>query len=197
MVEIPNNAQNAQARYVSAVDGRMGTGPKSARKSRMASDNTLSAVRPRLRNVTFGLWREVLSSTFSLYAEGGGRGFGSHMMEEARFLPPMGTQPGSMMTVSRSHGNSNSHYLDFNDSPLDPPGPARPEWQKYVGEYDVMWEDLLASTATVTTRNGYLYFRDGKCREHEPGLFFLYDGEALDFRSTPPTFASQLIRKHE
>jgi hypothetical protein len=30
------------------------------------------------------------------------------------------------------------------------------------------------------------YFKDGKCREHEPGLFFLYDGEALDFRSDPP-----------
>ena len=253
----------------------------------------------------FGLWREVLSNTYSLYAEGGGRGFGSHLivypelgagvvlltnreyhgltgyegrtivngpiinrfgplpvaepgldrmrrldlddprlppvlgrygdspgmvigfengvlglrmgkssfapltfyddggelvamygsLNEIRFLPPMGTQPGSMMTVSRSHSNSNSHYLDFNDSPLDPPGPARPEWQQYVGEYDVIWEDLPSSTASVTIRNGYLYFRDGKCRQHEPGLVFLYDGEALDFRSVPLTFAGQEIRK--
>jgi len=116
---------------------------------------------------------------------------------EVRFLPPLANQPGSMMMVTRTVSNSNSHYLDFNDSSLDPPGPTKPEWQAYVGEYDVLWEDEPGSTAAVEIRNGYLYFRDGKCEEHEPGLFFLYDGEALDFRTSPPTFANQEIEKKQ
>ena len=113
---------------------------------------------------------------------------------EVRFLSSYGNRRGSMMMISRTYSNGNYHYLDFNDSPLDPPGPAKPEWQKYVGEFDVIWEDEPDSTVTITTKNGYLYYRDGKCEEYEPGLFFLYDGETLDFRSSPPTFATQEIR---
>jgi CubicO group peptidase (beta-lactamase class C family) len=119
------------------------------------------------------------------------------VLSETRFLPPFGDQSGSIMTVNRAWSNYNSHYAEFNDSPSDPPGPAKPEWQQYVGQYDVIWEDNPVSTVTVSIRNGYLYFRDGKCEEHEPGLFFLYDGEAIDFRSTPITFATQEIRKNQ
>ena len=64
-----------------------------------------------------------------------------------------------------------------------------------MGEYDVILQDEPNSTVTVTVKNGYLYFRDGKCVEREPGLFFLNDGEVIDFRSSPPTFATQEIRK--
>jgi CubicO group peptidase (beta-lactamase class C family) len=254
---------------------------------------------------TLGLWREVTSETFSLYHEGGGRGFGSHMIvypelgvgavlltnreyhgltgfegrtimngpiinrhgpipiaepgldelrrigiedpllktilgrygdspgvvigfengvlgvrlsedrfvpltiyddggellgmygaaSEIHFLPAFGDQPGSMMFVSRIFSNHNSHHVEFNDSPADPPGPAKPEWQEYVGEYDVIWEDEPDSVVEVTVKNGYLYYRDGKAKEVQPGLFFHYNGEALDFRTTPPTYATQEIRK--
>jgi len=281
-------------------------GRRLLREDLMEQAHSIQFARPGQRTgYSFGLWREVVSNTFSLYHDGGGRGFGSHMilypelgigvvaltnkeyhgltgfagrvimngpvinrhgpvpiadagldrMEridildprlkpilgrygdspgveirfedgvlglrtsetsfrpltfyddggelvgmygstmEARFLPPFGNRPGSMMTVSRAVSNSNSHYLDFNDSPLDPPGPARAEWQEYVGEYDVLWEDEPDSTVTVAIKKGYLYFRDGKCQEYEPGLFFLYNGETLDFRSTPPTYANQEIRR--
>lgn len=115
--------------------------------------------------------------------------------KEARFLRAFGNQPGSMMTVSRTHSNNNYNYLEFNDSPRDSPGPAKPEWRKYVGQYDVLWAGEPDSTVTIEMRNGHLYYRDGKCREHEPGLFFRYDGETLDFRSDPPTFANMEIRK--
>ena len=114
---------------------------------------------------------------------------------EARFLPPLASQPGSMMTINRPWGNHNSHYLEFNDSPQDPPGPDKPQWRQHVGEYDVLWEDDLASTVTVEIRNGYLYFRDGKCEELAPGLFVHYDGEVIDFRTTPTTYANQEIRR--
>jgi len=114
---------------------------------------------------------------------------------ELHFLPALGDQPGSVMFVSRIFSNHNSHHAEFNDSPADPPGPAKPEWQEYVGEYDVIWEDEADSVVEVTVKNGYLYYRDGKAKEVQPGLFFHYNGEVLDFRSTPPTYATQEIRK--
>jgi hypothetical protein len=114
---------------------------------------------------------------------------------EARFLPALGGKPGPMMLVIRSHDNYNSHYLDFNDSPQDPPGPDKPEWKRYVGDYDVLWEGSAFTTVTIEIRNGYLYFRDGKCEEIQPGLFAYYDGEIIDLRSSPLTYANQEIRK--
>ena len=99
------------------------------------------------------------------------------------------------MFANRAHGNLNSSYLEFNDSPQDAPGPAKPEWNAYLGEYDVLWAGEVYTAALIEIRNGYLYYRDGKCREHEPGLFFRYDGETLDLRSDPPSFANLEIRK--
>lgn len=131
----------------------------------------------------------------TLFDEGGelvGR-FGEIM--EARFLVPFGRRPGSMMITNRNVANSNNHYLDYNDSPMDSVGPDRPEWSTFTGVYDVLWEDEPESTVEVEVRNGYLYFRDGKSEQHEPGLFFYYDGNVIDFRSSPPTFANQRLRK--
>ena len=116
-------------------------------------------------------------------------------VSELHFLRTLGDQPGSVMFVNRIFGNHNSHHAEFNDSPTDPSGPARPEWQRYVGEYDVIWEDEPDSVVLVTVRNGYLYYRGGKAREVQPGLFIHYNGEVLDFRTTPPTYATQEIRK--
>ena len=138
---------------------------------------------------------ETSFSPLAFYEDGGelvGM-YGSTM--EAHFLPRLGDRPGSMMMVARTVSNSNSHYLDFNDSVLDSPGPAKPEWQEYVGEYEVLWEDEPISSVIVEVRNGYLYFRDGRCQEYEPGLFFLYDGQTLDFRTSPATFSYQEIKK--
>jgi CubicO group peptidase (beta-lactamase class C family) len=114
---------------------------------------------------------------------------------EARFLPRLEGRPGSIMFVSRQYSNDNYSYLGFNDSPHDSPGPAKPEWMKYLGEYDVLWAGESYAAALVEVRNGYLYYRDGKCREHQPGLFFRYDGETLDLRSDPPSFANLEISK--
>ena len=99
------------------------------------------------------------------------------------------------MIVNRNVANHNNHYLDFNDSPNDPSGPARSEWARYTGIYAIIWEDEPESTVGVEVRNGFLYFRDGKCIEIEPGLFVLFDGNTIDFRDDPPTFAQQELRK--
>lgn len=47
----------------------------------------------------------------------------------------------------------------------------------------------------VAVADGYLTFNGTRCREYLPGLFFTYDGEALDFRGTVATFRNiALIR---
>jgi CubicO group peptidase (beta-lactamase class C family) len=115
--------------------------------------------------------------------------------KEVRFLSPYGNRPGAMMRADRILGNYNSQYRDFNDSPLDPTGPNKPGWQKYVGDYEVLWAGEPFAKANVSIRNGYLYYHDGKCEEYEPGLFFRYDGEALDFRANPPNYANLELKK--
>ncbi|MCP5047837.1 MAG: beta-lactamase family protein [bacterium] len=114
---------------------------------------------------------------------------------EIRFLPPYGGQRGSLMTVNRRFSNGNMHYLDFNDSPADPPGPDKPGWQAYLGQYEDMWEDEVDETVNISIKNGYLYYGEIRCIEHEPGLFFLYDGEVLDFRSNPPAVANHRLKR--
>jgi hypothetical protein len=81
--------------------------------------------------------------------------------------------------------------LDYNDGPADAPGPDRKEWQKYVGDYRMMVWGKPAITSKVHIKNGYLYLDERKLIvEHEPGLFFSADGEALDFHSEQPTWFS-------
>jgi hypothetical protein len=114
---------------------------------------------------------------------------------EIRVLPGYADRKGSLMLIDRKVSNDNYHYLDFNDSPTDPPGPAKPHWQKYVGQYDVLFENIAYWSTSVEIKNGHLYFNDGKCEEYEPGLFFRYDGEIVDFRREPPVFANQILRR--
>jgi CubicO group peptidase (beta-lactamase class C family) len=309
--EIPSGGLYSSVRDMSRylqfhINGGVVNGKRLLRKDLMEQFHSIQlAKRGQRTGYTLGLWREVTGDTFSLYHEGGGRGFGSHMIvypelgvgavlltnreyhgltgfearslmnepilekrgpnpiatrgpaqgrqigindpllnsilgrysdspgvvvgfedgvlglrssedrfspltiyeeggdlmghygtaSEIHFLHAFGGQPGSAMFVHGAFSNHNSHYAEFNDAPDDPPGPAKPEWQEYVGVYDVIWADEPYSVAEVTVRNGYLYFRDGKTREVQPGLFFHYNGEVLDFRPTPPTYATQELRK--
>ena len=49
--------------------------------------------------------------------------------------------------------------------------------------------------ATIAVADGYLTYNGMRCREHLPGLFFTFDGEALDLRGTIATFRNiPLIR---
>jgi CubicO group peptidase (beta-lactamase class C family) len=114
---------------------------------------------------------------------------------EVRFLPPYGNNCGSLMIVHRLFSNSNIHYFPFNDSPIDPPGPDKPGWRTYLGEYEIMWQDEPLETVRISMKNGYLYYGESRCIEHEPGLFFLYNGEALDLRSNPPSMANNRLKR--
>jgi len=116
---------------------------------------------------------------------------------EFRFLPPYSDKRGALYKIDRRWGGGVWWDVwDFNYAFTEPPGPNKPEWEEYQGEYEVLRYGVPSIyTAVVSVKNGYLYFKDGKCREHEPGLFFLYDGEALDFRSDPPTLGGIKLYK--
>jgi CubicO group peptidase (beta-lactamase class C family) len=117
---------------------------------------------------------------------------------EVRFLPPI--QEGrhaSVTTIHRRFSNPYFHVYDFKDSPTDAPGPNRPQWSTYVGDYQLLRFGEPEETVEITVKNGYLYYGDRKCAEHEPGLFFTYDGQVLDLRSDQPSMANMPLRRVE
>ena len=116
---------------------------------------------------------------------------------EVRFLPSYNGRRASLTTIDRRASNHFSHVYDFNDSSSDPPGPDKPHWSEYVGDYELLRYGVPSETISVTIKNGYLYFGESKCTEHEPGLFFTFDGEVFDLRSDPPTIRNLLLRKKE
>jgi CubicO group peptidase (beta-lactamase class C family) len=86
--------------------------------------------------------------------------------------------------------------LDYNDSALDPPGPDRPQWSPYLGTYRLERWGKPADEMRVQRKNGYLYLNDIRLiAEHEPGLFFTSDGEAVDFRYDPPIWRNVRMQR--
>jgi CubicO group peptidase (beta-lactamase class C family) len=109
-------------------------------------------------------------------------------LQEIRFLPLLPDGPGSMVKMNRVIDNA--HYFEYlQPNPEDDvPGPNKPEWQAYLGDYVFgQWGRYIGSLA-ISIRNGYLYADTYRCKEYLPGLFFTYHGEALDFRSDQPTY---------
>lgn len=150
-------------------------------------------------NDELGLWIGSSRRYFPLamYSDNGELIGAFGQWSEIRFLPPIDGQPRTFTQSHRSFSNSNVHYLAFNDSPHDPPGPEKSHWQEYLGDYAVYWETELTETVSVTTRNGYLYLGERRCHEYARGLFFTNDGQAVDFRSKPPTWANLRLERRE
>jgi hypothetical protein len=71
-----------------------------------------------------------------------------------------------------------------------------PAWTPYVGTYRLERWRKPANEIVVQRKNGYLYLNDIRLiAEHEPGLFFTPDGEAVDFRHDPPTWRNVRMRR--
>jgi CubicO group peptidase (beta-lactamase class C family) len=119
------------------------------------------------------------------------------LFSEARFLQPYYGKRGSLVQVDRRLGSGPCFNIyDFNYAFDEPPGPDKPEWSQYLGEYVVLKYGVpYKYTGNVSVRNGHLFYNECRCTEHEPGLFFSYDGDALDFRSEPPTFAGIVLHR--
>lgn len=115
---------------------------------------------------------------------------------ELRVKPPLLDQPGTLVHLNRLSGTIS--YYDFHkpEKSADKPGPDKPEWKRYLGVYrTLMWGRSFGFVATIGIGGGYLTFNGMRCREHLPGIFFTFDGEALDFRGTVATFRNiPLIR---
>ena len=93
---------------------------------------------------------------------------------------------GSPRRIVRAYDGEN---LDYNDGPDDPPGPARPEWERFAGRYEYRAYGRPAGVVNVSLENGWLWLnRLTKLAEHLPGLFFTPNGEALDFSGEVPTW---------
>lgn len=72
-----------------------------------------------------------------------------------------------------------------NDRPGEPPGPNRPEWSEYIGQYQGPAFGITYTTR-IYLKNGYLYSSRGggtKLTEYKPDLFFTADGEAVIFQN--------------
>ena len=86
--------------------------------------------------------------------------------------------------------------LDYNDGPNDSVGPNSASWDNFVGQYGIDLWGQRAQSVSVHRKNGYLYFDDRRLiLEFTPGLFFTADGEAVDFRNTPPTWRSIRLQR--
>jgi len=114
---------------------------------------------------------------------------------ELRAKPPLGGgEPGAIIVMNRLPGTC--EYYDFHkpEPAADKPGPNKPEWKPFLGTYKTLtWGRTFGFMVNIAVADGYLTFNGTRCREHLPGLFFTYDGEALDFRGTGATFRNILL----
>lgn len=86
--------------------------------------------------------------------------------------------------------------LDYNDGPLDAPGPDAREWDEWLGNYAFDLWGRFSEKITIHRKNGYLYLNGHRLIvETQPGLFFTADGEAVDFRSKTPTWRNIRLRR--
>jgi CubicO group peptidase (beta-lactamase class C family) len=80
---------------------------------------------------------------------------------EIRFLPPYSDKRGSLYKIDRRWGGGVWWDVwDFNYAFAEPPGPNKPEWEKYQGEYEVPRYGVPSIyTATISINNGYVFQR--------------------------------------
>ena len=116
---------------------------------------------------------------------------------ELRVKPALkAEEPSGLVILNRLSGTCSC--LDFHkpEGGADKPGPNKPEWKPYLGTYKtLLWGRTFGFLVNIAVADGYLTFNGTRCREYLPGLFFTFEGEALDFRGTLATFRNiPLIR---
>jgi CubicO group peptidase (beta-lactamase class C family) len=78
-------------------------------------------------------------------------------------------------------------------------GPEKKEWMNFIGTYVRKRFGVTERFYNVSLKNGWLHFegdgQDFRLTEHLAGLFFTPDGEAVDFRSSRPTFRNIRLYK--
>jgi CubicO group peptidase (beta-lactamase class C family) len=143
----------------------------------------------------FGITLAKQFYPLAFYADGGEVVGLCGKYSELRAKPPLGEgEPGAIIVMNRLTGTC--EYYDFKkpEFAADKPGPNKPEWKPYLGTYKTLtWGRTFGFMVNIAVADGYLTFNGTRCREYLPGLFFTYDGEALDFRGTVATFRNILL----
>lgn len=143
----------------------------------------------------FGITRAKQFYPLAFYADGSEVVGVCGKYSELRAKPPLGEgEPGTIIIMNRLTGTC--EYGDFHkpEPATDKPGPNKPEWKPYLGTYKTLtWGRTFGFLVNIAVADGYLTFNGTRCREYLPGLFFTYDGEALDFRGTVATFRNILL----
>ena len=153
--------------------------------------------RIRIKDKVFGIQIQQNFYPLEMYADEKGKivgTFGKH--SELRVKPPRGGQRGTLIHLNRFSRTIN--YIDFRrpEKSEETKGPDKPEWKEYTGTYVMLtWGRMRGNQIIIAVRNGHLTLNGGPCREHLPGLFFTFNGEALDFRGTVPTYRNILLIK--
>jgi CubicO group peptidase (beta-lactamase class C family) len=120
--------------------------------------------------------------------------FGNH--SELRVKPPLLGRGGTLVHLNRLNGSC--RYYDFHkpEKARDTQGPDKPEWDRWEGRYQMLsWGRFPGGSLWIRKVNGHLTANGSRCFEYVPGLFFTYNGEALDFRGTIPTFRNIMLFK--
>jgi len=112
---------------------------------------------------------------------------------ELQILPRLGDRPGTIIIKNR--WVDIPYFFDYNDGLHDPPGPDRPEWDSYPGQYHMFYLGTPIGPVTISKKNGYIYCDDDRCSEHLDGLFFRHDGEVLDFRAENPMLGQRPLHR--
>ena len=81
-------------------------------------------------------------------------------------------------------------FFDYNTGPLEARGPGGRAWRDFLGTYRIRMLGKDQQTKRVHVVDGHLFIDELRAEEHEPGLFFESTGEALDFRTQPPTWGN-------
>jgi CubicO group peptidase (beta-lactamase class C family) len=103
---------------------------------------------------------------------------------------------GSPQAPAHLEGFVGENGLDYNDGAQDSAGPDKAEWVRYLGAYRLDRWGKPDKVVTLHRQNGYLYLdRTRLVVEHEPGLFFTCDGEAVDLRGNEPTWRSIRLQR--
>jgi CubicO group peptidase (beta-lactamase class C family) len=177
------------------VDTRNPLPPGDVRIARLAGQYSDGIIIGQ-RDGVFGFTREKEFYPLSFYEDQGEVVGVLGKYSELRVKPPLANQPGTLVHLQRLLGTV--FYYDFHkpEKSADPAGPDKPEWKPYLGSYRMLtWGRTQGYTATIGIDNGYLIYNGMRCQEHLPGLFFRFDGEALDLRGTIATFSNiPLIR---
>jgi len=106
-----------------------------------------------------------------------------------RYIPASSQQPAYIQGVI------DGESWDLNEAIDEPPGPNKPSWKNYLGEYQIQTYKRDLARAKISVKNGYLYFNSYKLTEFKPGLYYAPNGFVLDLQGSTPIWNNAAVLK--